>query len=274
MKNIVFLIVLFLSLYSNLFSNEISVLDTSKNQKHLHLDSKYFSNYYKDPIIMGKRFLSFDAKDFLILGGIAGITTAFYFNDANIFEEIQSNRNNTYDDISYFLEKAGNGIYQISGLTATYLYGYYTSNNKLAETSLLAIESFAISGIFAQCIKISTHRSRPYQGYGEKHWFASNLISRNNVSFPSGHTTSAFSLATVLSMQYNKLSVSIPAYTLATLVAISRIYDKKHWASDVFAGAVLGHFVAKMVVNINQKSLKINPIFGDGVTGIGFSYNF
>lgn len=58
-------------------------------------------------------------------------------------------------------------------------------------------------------------------------------------SFPSGHTSAAFSTATSLTYAYG-WKAALPAYGLAALSGLSRIADDKHWASDVVAGAFLG----------------------------------
>jgi undecaprenyl-diphosphatase len=64
-------------------------------------------------------------------------------------------------------------------------------------------------------------------------------------SFPSGHTITTFALAVVLAKGYP--SWKIPIYGLACLIGFSRIYLDSHFASDVFAGAVLGVWVGWMV---------------------------
>ena len=61
-------------------------------------------------------------------------------------------------------------------------------------------------------------------------------------SFPSGHSTTAFSVAGVLFLTSSSLFV--PFFALATLIATSRIYLGVHYPSDVIAGAVLGGLVA------------------------------
>lgn len=86
-------------------------------------------------------------------------------------------------------------------------------------------------------------------------------VSRNrpnatdNDSFPSGHTSNAFVLATVLSEHYgDKLGPS--AYIAATLIGASRLRSNAHWLTDVIAGATLGHIVGRSVVRQNNRGLK------------------
>lgn len=72
-------------------------------------------------------------------------------------------------------------------------------------------------------------------------------------SFPSGHTSNAFTMATVLDAHYGRRA-GIPAYVLASLVGISRIRRDAHWLSDVVAGAALGYLTGRTVVRQNSKS--------------------
>ena len=58
-------------------------------------------------------------------------------------------------------------------------------------------------------------------------------------SFPSGHTSIAFTSAAYIHRRYN-LSHAIPMYALSTLTAYSRVRARKHYLRDVAAGAVLG----------------------------------
>jgi membrane-associated phospholipid phosphatase len=75
----------------------------------------------------------------------------------------------------------------------------------------------------------------------------------NNNSFPSGHTSTAFAIATVVANVYEKTPYIKPiSYGLATLTGLSRINDQKHWASDVFIGAALGYFTSKTLLRLHN----------------------
>lgn len=65
--------------------------------------------------------------------------------------------------------------------------------------------------------------------------------SRNN-SFPSGHTATAFITATMLHKEYGWRSpwFSIGGYSAAAITGVSRLMNKKHWMTDVMAGAAIG----------------------------------
>jgi hypothetical protein len=86
--------------------------------------------------------------------------------------------------------------------------------------------------------------------YGTKH-----IVKRirpdasDHNSFPSGHTATAFAAAEFLHQEYKDRSVwiSVAGYGMATLVGASRIYNNKHWVSDVAAGAGIGILSTKIV---------------------------
>jgi len=68
---------------------------------------------------------------------------------------------------------------------------------------------------------------------------------RSNSSFPSGHATVAFAAATIVGRSYPRLS--LPAFALAGTVAYSRLYLRRHYPSDVLAGALLGWATARLL---------------------------
>jgi membrane-associated phospholipid phosphatase len=105
-------------------------------------------------------------------------------------------------------------------------------------------------------------------------------------SFPSGHTTAAFSAATVFAFEYkDETLIPVVAYTAATLVGLSRITQNAHWSTDVLAGAALGYITGKQVVNNYHRyarlksgkqktALYFNIQYNSGVIMPCFTYAF
>jgi membrane-associated phospholipid phosphatase len=61
-------------------------------------------------------------------------------------------------------------------------------------------------------------------------------------------------VATALALEYRETKwVPVVAYTIATLTALSRVYQNRHWTSDIVLGSALGHFVTKAVWKNNNK---------------------
>lgn len=102
---------------------------------------------------------------------------------------------------------------------------YFDYDNGLSHARALIY-----TGLATQSLKMSLQRNRPG--------------SENQRSYPSGHTSSAFATATVLSYSYG-WKVAMVAYSLATFVGLSRLADDAHWFSDVVSGAFLGCWLGR-----------------------------
>ncbi|MHB8930882.1 MAG: phosphatase PAP2 family protein [Melioribacteraceae bacterium] len=110
-------------------------------------------------------------------------------------------------------------------------------------------------------LKLAIGRSRPYLNEGA-HSFSpfASIFNQDNKSIPSGHATVAFILSTVLSRNIKSPVWKALVYLPAVLTLISRVYQDQHWASDAFAGAALGYFVATWVVDHHENNS--NSILG------------
>ncbi len=106
----------------------------------------------------------------------------------------------------------------------------------------------------------------------------------DRLSFPSGHTSNAFALATVAERHYG-WSLGAPTYVAATLVGASRLQRNKHHLSDVLVGATVGFIVGRAVVRMNGKplpasvepagvSVAVMPILAPGTTGLALGVTF
>ena len=103
-------------------------------------------------------------------------------------------------------------------------------------------------------LKYAIDRQRPYEKYPDK---IHPIEPEDSPSFPSGHTTAAFSLATSLSITYPKWYVIAPSAVWACGVGLARINQGVHYPSDVITGAAIGVGCAFINVYVNRWLNKI-----------------
>jgi len=115
----------------------------------------------------------------------------------------------------------------------------------------LSLESWLTTGIIVRGLKSVVGRARPWTGESS-HSFHPFSTRSSFASFPSGHASSAFAVATVIADQSKKVYIDILAYSLATMAAFSRVHLDKHWASDILVGSAIGYFVAKKISALDR----------------------
>lgn len=129
---------------------------------------------------------------------------------------------------------------------------------------VLIIVSYLLSGGIVQLIKYFVIEPRPgifFKDTGYP-YFIDGVTLHNMHAFPSGHTASAFALATILSLWVKNKRWSLIFLILAILAGYSRIYLAQHFLQDVLAGAVVGVTFAiisyLLAERINGKSILVN----------------
>jgi len=120
---------------------------------------------------------------------------------------------------------------------AAYLIGRGTGNGRLQHLGMDELEASALSGIVVLGLKEAVRRDRPLRSDGTR---------AGGFSFPSGHATLTFAAATVL-QQHLGYRAGIPTYLIASYVAMSRLHDNVHFASDVIFGATAGIIIGRSV---------------------------
>lgn len=237
-------------------------------------------------------------RDWGLLAKYAGATALVSLADKPVQREAVKFRERSpgLRNVSSYVTNFG-GDYELFVLGGLGLYGYLFRNQKMRTTTLLASQSYITSALVSFSIKFVVGRERPYvvdpkTGASNAHRFYGPFSkpaggASDNQSFPSGHTTAAFSAATVYALEYrNKPWVPVLAYSAATLIGLSRISENKHWATDVLAGAALGYVTGRLVVNnyhrfaqlqapgTNKATIALNLRYEFGTLMPGFVYTF
>lgn len=167
--------------------------------------------------------------------------------------------------------------YFLAGLSGSMIAGgIIFKDEKLLKTSFLTIESYIITKAITAFGKGLFGRSRPYTEKGPNDFNFFKFSSKHKFqSMPSGHTSGVFSMMTVIAKQYDEWWIKIPVYTLSVAVALQRIDDQQHWASDVIVGGAIGYWVGSTLVNKHKKkssAISFYPYMS--LNRIGIAINF
>ncbi len=234
----------------------------------------------KDTICTLGAPLHWDGKDWLVFGGIAaGVTAVGFAFDVPMRNKTQAHQTSTLDELTKVVEPFGAG-YSWAVIGAYGIAGYVFHDAESKDIFFdSAIASILASGIITPTLKFVIGRERPSESVSSTSF---HPFSGSDNSFPSGHATQAFAVASVISAHSDQVWVSVTAYTIAGLVGFARIYHNAHWTSDVTAGALIGTFVGRGVVALNKKlragdktvRVAFAPLIGDHVKGAGFLVAF
>ncbi len=218
--------------------------------------------------------LAWDQHDWLLAGGLTGLVLGASAFDNNIRAEAQEGRTHDLDKFTKNAQRLG-AEYSWLILGGFEACGYIGNDPKARAVAMDGLTASIIStGIITPLLKFSAGRIRPDRA---DHVFEFKPFSGNN-SFPSGHTTQAFAIASVIAAHYDQWWVQGVAYGLAGVVGYSRIEQNAHFASDVVAGAVIGTVVGQAIVRRHAKpragQMAVAPYLDGRASGIVFRKDF
>ncbi len=188
--------------------------------------------------------------------------------NSQISEEVQEHidKKFTIDDISQFAPAATVYVLNAAGVKG---------NHNLRDRSIILASGFLMMTATVTGLKSITHVERP------------DGSSRN--SFPSGHTATAFLGAEFLMQEYKDVSVwyGVAGYAVAAGTGAFRIYNNRHWLTDVAAGAGIGILSAKAAYWIypwmrdkvfkfhnTNSSVMLMPFYNNKTSGVGLVWTY
>lgn len=145
---------------------------------------------------------------------------------------------------------------------AFYAAGWATDSEQARRVGGIGAAALVTNGLATWGLKSAVGRSRPFTNKGPSRWNGGSGYA--NASFPSGHTSMAFTMAAVVAEEYESPVVDFLSYGLAGAVGATRIYQDQHWTSDVVAGAALGLLVGKGISRWERRGGWAKFIYTDG----------
>jgi membrane-associated phospholipid phosphatase len=169
------------------------------------------------------------------LAGGAALAAAVHPEDGSINRRLLGN--STADTVFKPGKYIGNGATIVGASFATYFVGRWTEMPRLQHLGMDEIEGAILSEGIVEAAKYAIRRDRPVQPGGKQ---------ASGYSMPSGHAALTFTAATIL-QQHLGYKAGVPTYLIASYVAMSRLHDNNHYASDVIAGAATGIIIGRSV---------------------------
>ncbi len=217
----------------------------------------------------------YDQERALRLAGVLAVAAALYTVDDEITARLRDHDPGTLRaglrDVGDAFEPLGmmgnTNVYYAA--TATIAYFLRFERVQLAAKELMF--SHWIAGLTRKSVGRLVGRRRPDDGAD-----ASTFDSGNGTSFPSGHTSTIFQVAHVLSHHIDRTPATVALYGIAGAVAFQRLDAESHWASDVWVGAAWGLAVSHAVVAREERgrlNLMLAPAPSGGLSlGVGFTH--
>jgi membrane-associated phospholipid phosphatase len=206
---------------------------------------------------------------------VLGVGFIAIFDD-ELRTAVRRGDNSFENDVAKIFEPLGTwGSFLVLG--GFYAGGAAVGDDKARGVALDGLSATIIaSGIVTPALKFIIGRSRPNAEMGpyDFHPF------HGGASFPSGHVTQAFAVASVIATEYKQPWVQAVCYVPATLVGFARMRHDAHWASDVAGGALIGFGVGRAVALLNlparrgEKHVRVMPVLAPGVKGAAVAATF
>jgi membrane-associated phospholipid phosphatase len=157
------------------------------------------------------------------------------------------------------------GVFAVTGLALR--------KKQFTRTSFNLVEAMVLTKAATGFFKGLAGRARPYAHANPWDVNTAAFSSQHELkSMPSGHTSRAFAIASVIAHDYPQWYVQIPAYTFAASAGVQRIRSGNHWLSDVVVGGALGYLIGQTVARDGRPAtdgrVTYDPIVGGNQLGL------
>lgn len=200
-----------------------------------------------------------------------GLTLGALLVDRSVHEEITLRDNNIFNKVlgdgrygrpGTIVEMMGEPYSTLGVSAAFYGVGTWIEDTHAKRVGRAGVTATLVTGVATLALKSLIGRNRPYSGNDPDEYRPFNT-STAGTSFPSGHASISFAMASVIADEYDDWRVDTLSYGTASAVALSRIYQDRHWLSDVVGGTALGIGIGKWARRRDLKK-RSSHVFFDG----------
>jgi len=175
--------------------------------------------------------------------GAMGLVALVTLTDESLQEELQAHRSEGKDDVARVFKRMGEPTGYVLPALGTIAAGVILGDGRVTRAGGRITAGLLTAAVATNLLKPAVGRRRPA---GNQDAFEFTPFS-NRDSWPSGHTSMAFALATGVSDELHYTPATVLLYGAAGLTGWSRLNDNRHWGSDVLAGALVGITSAKLM---------------------------
>jgi len=205
----------------------------------------------KDIFVANRLFFSFFAFFFFV-----GLIFLLTEGKAAAFVALNPYHRSALDSFFVYVTFMGDGLF------ALLVFILFLLMRRWAQATQVII-AFLLSALLAQILKNIFSMPRPKQFFapGQYAYFIDGITHTGFASFPSGHSTSVFALATTLALLEKNKKTNVAYLLGAVAVGYSRIYLGQHFLNDVLMGASIGMGVSVLVHWLFAEKLRTLPLF-------------
>lgn len=198
---------------------------------------------------------------------VAGAFALSFLYDKDVRSDLAANRSRTLTSATNAGSSAGDPYLHIGVAALLYGAGALADHPRLMRIGEELGEALILSDATTLVLKDALGRARPLTGQ-DNGSFRPFQFKDNYDSLPSMHTASSFAVAHVLASETESVPVKILCYAGASFVGFSRLYQGKHWTSDVVLAAAIGELAGNAVTRyraLPPGKLMLAPVLSDGV---------
>jgi membrane-associated phospholipid phosphatase len=212
-----------------------------------------FAQFRDETVDFIKQPVKWEGNDWLKLG-LVGVGTFLIMQADQPIRDAVMRDQSYYNSFPVTFGKFWGGPYPTTILAGAFgLHGLLTDDRSSKKIGFEIVQAALYSGGITTALKVAFGRARPFMNKGSADYQPFTLLDDGFHSFPSGHTTVAFALSTVLSRNAQSSALKVLAFVPAALTMFSRVYQDYHWTSDCLLSAAIGFVVAAWVVDLHEQ---------------------